>query len=804
MEEVIARLTGQLKFDVDLTGLRAFQQNLTNISKQMQAIGRQAEAMNAKLSQKLGIKPTDTAAQAKASKSVIASLDRELRLERLVAQARRETFKAELAQSNLKYTGVKSTPFTVDPSLQDQHKQAILAAKQHTQYNIASAKQQLSLEQSKLRVKAAANHIDHAAQQAMLKAQGLSIKNVKASALLTSRAGLAGLQLQVLQERRQHAATQAGIKAQGLTLKNNHSIEAAKARQLRSEKLLQLTQARTQLLQQKQFQSLTATQKIELVMQHARERSQKLSERFQQQQALSHTRAQRQEVKHQQSQQRFKWQQARQQQWEANRNSPRGLNPLSMVQGLSGGAAGLAAFGGIGAALAALTIAITSLDARLDRRRDSASESEQWATTLEQVGGKNEENQKRARQRFLEISDKYGSSVDLESAQTFRQFMLNQQALGLSLDAAAKKYETQTASFRGAGMTKEQQKRASYQLGQIQSKGKPEGADVNDLFDAAGVLAPYIRQAAADRLNFKGKVEEQAGWFKASVSDGLILAKDFDAGMTQFVKTNADIINKQNKSISANQTRAENDLYIQKQAINTGAEMVSSVNDRIKAERELVAAMQPVNAALGEFDIALMKAQTTMTRAFVDSDFFKALTNKKTTAAEDAAKPSLPSSYRDGGDIAKERKALGSFAPKDKLLHSQDVSSIPTMPVAQSLLENSLLGRALANAASNTPSMTLNPDLLRSLSSVKIPDSVLSSSNMPTNNYGSTSSVSGSHNVENSNNTVHQQFDIVITAPQGTSVQDLSSEIDRKIQAGAHSAIMDVFGAARAQQAERY
>jgi len=282
----------------------------------------------------------------------------------------------------------------------------------------------------------------------------------------------------------------------------------------------------------------------------------------------------------------------------------------------------------------------------------------------------------------------------------------------------------------------------------------------------------------------------------------LILAKDFDVGMTQFVKTNVEIINKQNKSISANATRAENDLYIQKQAINTSVEMVGSINERISAERELTAAMQPVNAALGEFDVALMKAQTSMTKAFVDSDFFKALTNKKTTPAEDAAKPSLPSSYRDGGDIAKERAALGSFAPMDKVLFSQDVSSIPAMPVTQSLLENSILGKALANAVGNTSSMALSPDLIRSLSSVKIPDGILASS-MPSYGHDSSSNVSGSHNIENSNNTVHQQFDITITAPQNMSVQDLGSEIDRKIKVGAHAAVMDVLGTARAQQADR-
>lgn len=749
--ETIARLTGQLKFDVDTAGLRQFQQSLTSISKQMQAIGRQAEALNAKLALKMGIKPADTAAQAKAQKSVIASLDRELKLERLVAQAKRETFRTELAQSKLQFTGNKSQAFLGSSSLQAQQLQAIVEAKQYSQ-----------------------------------------------------RMDIASVKLQAAQERRQHAATQAGLKAQGLSLKNNNSVQAAKAQQLRSEKLLQLTQAKTQLLQQKQFQSLTATQKIEQVMQHARERSQRLSERFQQQQALSQTRAQRQEVKHQQSQQRFKWQEARQQQWEANKRSG-GQGGLSFDPSQMMGGVGLA-LGGVGAAMVAVSAAMTSLNDRITKRTESVSTAEQWDLVIDQAGGDNKANQKRVKEAFLQIGAQFGVSTDLDAAKEFRTDIMGQTGRGMSLTDAIQSYKERTAAYRGSGMNRDEQGRADKQLRQVRTRGYAQKEDYDTFNEAAPLLTKFIEKEYGKRTGFKGSDQDLSKAVLEAISKRELLSSDYDNAIKSFIAANAVAIEKQNKSVAAEQQRLENLKQQQEHGINTSGELNSAVRENIQAHKDLTAAMQPVNEALGEFDTALMQAQTSLARTFVDSDFFRALTGKKTTPAEDAAKPSLPSSLRDGGDLARERAFLGSYAPKDKRLVSQDVAA-PAMPVTLSLLGNSPLGQALANnptGYSKDPRsfMTMNPELLKSLSSFKIPDGVLASS-MSAYTLANSSSMSGSHNVENSNNTVHQQFDIVINAPQNTNVQELSSQLDSKIKEGAQAAIIDAFGAARSQQAER-
>jgi hypothetical protein len=155
----------------------------------------------------------------------------------------------------------------------------------------------------------------------------------------------------------------------------------------------------------------------------------------------------------------------------------------------------------------------------------------------------------------------------------------------------------------------------------ITAKGKPEGSDVNDLFDATGgVVASAIRQAAATRLNFKGPVEQQAGWFKSAVTGGQILAKDFDTGMSNYLKANQDVLAQQMKSIDAEQTRADNQRYVGDSRINSDIELTQAVQDSIKAHRELYDSMKPVREGMLSLDIVLTKLMTSVLRWLFEKD----------------------------------------------------------------------------------------------------------------------------------------------------------------------------------------
>ncbi len=533
--ENIAKLTGLLNFQVDLSGLQRFNASLTQVEQRMKRMSTQADA----LAKKLGVAPKEQAQKQNAS--IRHSLNRELQLETAVAKAKRYTMAAELAQQKLQFAGAKQSAFFATQAIKDKQAAAVADAKAHK-------------------------------------------ANVER------------------------------LKAQGQEIKNTATLAAARSRQAGLEEKLAQQQVKTSIMQQKHVQSLTATQRVELALNEARERGMRAAHKFQASQQQAKFREQRQTEAHQQRTERFNWAASRQSHWEANRNAPAksadfGLGSFSIALGVAG------------AALYTLTSAMAYANERIKQRQTDASTAEQFNTALETSGGKNPLNQKYSRDKFVEISNKYGMELSVESAKVYANFIQGQIAIGKTLEQATKIYEDQSAVFRAAALDKEQQKRAAYQLGQIRAKGKPEGSDVNDLFDAiGGPVASSIRQAAATRLKFKGKTEEQAGWFKAQVTKGNILAKDFDQGMANYLNANQDVLAKQMRSIDADQTRADNVKYMNQNEINSSEELKGVIHERIQAERELAEAMKPVNAALLDMDIGLTKFKTALVRFITGKD----------------------------------------------------------------------------------------------------------------------------------------------------------------------------------------
>ncbi|TKJ85463.1 hypothetical protein PkoCFBP13504_09710 [Pseudomonas koreensis] len=410
---------------------------------------------------------------------------------------------------------------------------------------------------------------------------------------------------------KQHRAQQEALKVELGKAKLNATAEQSALRQARLADILQKRQARTVQLQQKAALHQTTLQRAEAGLAAARERGIRQAERYQASKAAAAVREARAAVKHDQSSQRFAFQAEKHQAWQARQNAPSEMNFGNLAVGITSASA----------ALYGLVRGISFLNERIQQRQESASTAESFNSALQSAGGKNPANQKFAREQFVDISTKYGQEVSVETAKSFALFIQGQLALGKTLTQATKMFEDQSATFRAAALDKEAQKRAAYQLNQIRAKGKPEGSDVNDLFDAVGgVVAASIRQAAATRLNFKGKVEEQAGWFKKSVTDGKILSKDFDLGMSNFLNANRDLLARQMNSIAANQQRAENQAYLNDNTVNTNAELKAVILDRIKAEGELNTALQPLKESLMKFDQGLTKFNTSLIRMLIGHD----------------------------------------------------------------------------------------------------------------------------------------------------------------------------------------
>jgi len=122
----------------------------------MQRVGKQAEALSAKMGAKIGLK-VDNTARDKLDKQLRTSLDRELRGEVLLQKAKRATFQAELQGQRLQFAGQKEAAFLVTAALKDRQQLAVLEAKAQS------------------------------AQAAKLKVQGLAIKNEDALAQAKAR-----------------------------------------------------------------------------------------------------------------------------------------------------------------------------------------------------------------------------------------------------------------------------------------------------------------------------------------------------------------------------------------------------------------------------------------------------------------------------------------------------------------------------------------------------------------------------------------------------------------------------------------
>lgn len=531
-EEIIAKLVGLLKFNVDPSGLQRFTAMMRTAERQMTQLGKQADALQKKLGAKLGIK-VDSAGQAKLAKTVRDNLDRELKLEQAVQRTRRATFAAELQGQKLINLRQKEGAAIQSQALRDKIAQAVLDAK-------------------------------------AAKAEG---------------------------ER---------LKAQGLAVKQAQTLEQHKARQARWESLLGQQQKKTAILQQKQLQAMTATQRAELALQQARVRGQRAAEKFAASQHAAKLRAQRLDVSHAQRAERFQWAQTRQAAWAAKQAEPK------ISTGFMGLGTGALALGGVTAGLAAVVAAVGALGDRLTATQARVSESQQLENVLSQAGGKNPANAEFAKSEWLRINAKYGSEASLESAKAYRTFLMAEMARGRSISQATGTYETRQAAFRGAGMTAEEQRRANLQLQQIASKSQGDREDLNTFSEAAPLLIEPIRRAWAERNKYKGNNLERD--FRASTKEGNLKSIDFTKGIELFVKENAAAIERQSGSIDANTTRLANQKFLQQQGLDQNPELIGAINERIKAEMELTEAMKPFRATMVQLDIGLAHLAASLLR----------------------------------------------------------------------------------------------------------------------------------------------------------------------------------------------
>jgi hypothetical protein len=397
------------------------------------------------------------------------------------------------------------------------------------------------------------------------------------------------------------------MQAKGTTkqqLASQNAITASLTKQAHLEAIAAKTRAATQKASNAHLMTMTKVQRIQQVMNQAATTAQ--------QRAAKHTvslaglqQANANKATNQaQKDQRFQWQQARQQQWQANQNARNSQSSSGF-----GAMGGLLALGGIGGILGGLTLAISSLSNRIQERQQGVQEAQGFNNTFMSIS-KNPEIVKAYRDSFVRSQNDNGGAVDIDTAKDFRTLAINMSAAGKTLEQITDTWNIRQQAFSVAGTTKEDNKELNKQLGQMASDGTGAASDANIINDRAPMLTPYVVREYMAEKGIKD-YKEGLGKYNKDLKGGKgVKYAWYDNALRKLVADNGDSLERNRNSVATAQQRADNQVYLSTNNINSDAELAQVMQDRIKAERELNEALQPLKTTLAQFDVALTGVMT--------------------------------------------------------------------------------------------------------------------------------------------------------------------------------------------------
>ncbi|WP_248806543.1 hypothetical protein [Pseudomonas sp. MWU13-2100] len=462
-------------------------------------------------------------------------------------------------------------------------------------------------------------------QQSKLKFSGL-----KEEAFLSTQS-LKQKQLQAVLETKSAKVEQEHLRTQGIQLKNQHSVETAKLRQSRLEEILRQQQAKTLLLQEKQVAALSATQRAELILQQARERGQRATERYQQRMADRKARELKLEENTARQAAKFKWAENRQTVWQARQDTP------APVVAESGGLGMVGALSGIAMAVYAISSAASMLTARVEHRQESTANSQQFDFAL-MSASEDPKVRDTLNKRYKETFTDYGMEIDTESARQYNNSSASLMKHGYSPEKAADVLDDRYAAFRIGNVSDANQRRIALHLDHILAQGHATGQNTRPLMaELGGKISQDVYVGTAHALGYKGKDDKAQEFFYKQQKAGKLTADAFYAGIHQAVINNPEVLARHKGSIEAQEARLKNDKFLQTDNIQKDPQLIGALGDRIAAERELVAAMAPVNNALKDFDRALTQFQTGLLRTLVGKNFDGTVQDSAQRAADVAS-----------------------------------------------------------------------------------------------------------------------------------------------------------------------
>ncbi|MFF5866805.1 hypothetical protein [Pseudomonas sp. NPDC012596] len=736
LKEEVAQLTGSLKFNVDLAGLKRFENMMRNASRTLAAFTRQFEALSKQMAKTLKLR-IDTTAADKAKQKLDAATKRQARAEAALSNQQRKTFTAELQQQKLKYAGTKAQAQLNSAALQSQKDAAIVAAK-------ASA--------------------SHAKNQGISKAQ----------------------------------------------LASQNALTASLTRQAKLEAILAKTRAATQRASQQHLATQTNLQRIQQQMNHAQQVAHHRAQQQQAKMAAAQQTAQNKAQNASQSAARFQMAQKRHAAWQARQNAPAPSSGM-FGSGIGGVMAVGGAIGGIGLAVAGLERLVNSLNERITQRKQNVIDAERFEGAFTGLG-KSPEIRKFWKDTFIQLSNDSGAEISNETSEDFRTFVGMQQAFGKNTDQIIKEYKLRQQAFAVAGLTKDSSREVNRQLNQVSTDGLGDKSDWNVISERVPMLVPYVTRAFGEEEKITDPVKAVAAFNKRMKKGGGVKMDWITKGMETMIAENQSIFDQKKQSVGFSKTLQENQEFLNATGINNTKELNSVMRDNINAHRELNAAMQPLRETIKSFDQGLTEAQTSLIRFAIgrnqdgsekssDQKMQDAMTSGLSRLAplemvgtHDYSKIDTKTQHQ-GGWIGNLWNWVFGVNNNSKLDPDNQapglLGSLPAMKLDTSKL--------LTNMPNYTALASNLPDFQSAATGFKaMQDQILSNSGMPTTN-------------QTVNAPINLNLSIGDTTINGaTDTDDIMSRIDArhdelvyKMPGLAQKAVLDVFGQARAQQAER-
>jgi hypothetical protein len=409
--------------------------------------------------------------------------------------------------------------------------------------------------------------------------------------------------------KQQHIAQQAQPKPRGRPA----SPQTALHKQQMQQAQLAAAHAKTQAVTQN---AAAAYQASQTKLQRLQQQIQLATASAQQKAALQQVRLQaqtarlsQQAVSAQQRTQRFQWAQARQQHWQATKGSGGSNSPFSVVGAFTG------ALGAATVSLYALGKGLIYANERVEQRQQGAINAQSFEAPF--LNTSEDSNvQSSARKAYVDIATRNATEISNEGAREFGNFFNVMSKMGKSADKIQAEWEQRQKGFRIAGLDSAAQRDMNREITRLQTSGRADAADVEQITDRFPGLVPYLASAAMKGTKLEGaSADKQIGQFNADLKAGKgITNKWFEQAWAGYISDNQKAFDRSLKSLAAQRQLRDNQTFLQDQSLNSSTALEQANAELIRSERELAEAMQPVKEGMLNLDILLTRGKTGLIR----------------------------------------------------------------------------------------------------------------------------------------------------------------------------------------------